>query len=104
MRGISMAKIIGNITLYLFLIVCVAWFMDYKMVQEYYYPIVSNNEQLKEELGSILKVHKSLFETEDENYNLRVQVTTENNLKYLVKINSQDSQYYEILEDYNDKD
>ena len=99
-----MAKIIGNITLYLFLIVCVARFMDYKMVQEYYYPIVSNNEQLKEELGSINKVHKSLFEIEDENYNLRVQVTTENNLKYLVKINSQDSQYYEILEDYNDKD
>lgn len=90
MRGISMAKIIGNITLYLFLIVCVARFMDYKMVQEYYYPIVSNNEQLKEELGSINKVHKSLFEIEDENYNLRVQVTTENNLKYLVKINSKD--------------
>ena len=99
-----MMKIIGNITLYLFLVVCVAWFMNYKMVEEYYYPRIVNNEQLKEVLGSILKVHKSLFEIEDENYNLRVQVTTENDLKYLVKINSKDSQYYEILEDYNDKD
>ena len=104
MREISMVKIIGNITLYLFLVVCVAWFMNYKMVEEYYYPRIVNNEQLKEVLGSILKVHKSLFEIEDENYNLRVQVTTENDLKYLVKINSKDSQYYEILEDYNDKD
>lgn len=102
-RVSRMFKIAGKIAIFLFGIMSFMWFIDYQIVQEYYHPRISNNEKLVKEIGKISKVHKSFFEIEDENYNLRVQVTTEDNLKYLIRINEKDSEYFEILEEYHEK-
>lgn len=46
--------------------------------------MIVNAELLKKELGNIPRVYKSLLDVEDENYNFHVQVTTEDNSRYLI--------------------
>ena len=85
------------IILFLIALTCVFYSMSNMFNTEIYFPCVSQNMSLKEEMGTITNIKKSLFENADQEGNIRLFLYTDQNTKYFVKINIYNDNY-EILE------
>lgn len=73
-------------------------YVSYSDVTLNYLPLMQEAERLQQEIGSIHQVSKSIYEFEDVNGYIRLVITTENDDVYLVKVNTQNLDEYEILE------
>ena len=93
-----MKKLIGFVFLVDFFSILLCIYVSYSDVTLNYLPLMQGAERLQQEIGSIHQVSKSIYEFEDVNGYIRLVITTENDDVYLVKVNTQNLDEYEILE------
>lgn len=86
------------LTTILMLIVGLMYFTNYDSLKKIYIPLVKKNEKLINTIGQIEKIEKSIFEEVDAEGNIRLKIITLQK-EYLVKINIDKTNEYEIMEE-----